>query len=309
MRVAVMGAGAIGCYYGGMMARAGHDVVFIGRPVHVDAINATGLVVETADFKATVPARAAVDTASLAAPDHSPGLMPDLWLVCVKSADTEAAGRDIAGALRPDTAILCLQNGVDNAERLAKEIGYPTISAVVYVGTEMAGPGHVRHHGGGRLVIGPSDASPDLARALEAAGIPTTIDADIDAALWGKLIVNCAYNAMSAVGSIPYGAMITVPGARDLMTAVVTECVAVANALGVTLPADTLEKTLAIATVMPAQFSSTAQDLARGKPTEIDYLNGHVVKKGAALGIATPTNLALQVMVKLAERGRELAKG
>ena len=235
--------------------------------------------------------------------------VPELWLVSVKSADSATAGRDIAVRVGPDTAILSLQNGVDNAARLAAAAGRPVIGAVVYVGTEMAGPGHVRHHGGGRLSIGASAASDMLARLLTEAGIPTTVTADIDAALWGKLIVNSAYNAMSAVAQIPYGAMIAVEGARDVMANVVAECVAVANASGVNLPADVLEKTLAVANNMPGQYSSTAQDLARGKRSEIDYLNGHVVRKGAELGIATPTNLALQVMVKLAERSRELKDG
>jgi 2-dehydropantoate 2-reductase len=181
------------------------------------------------------------------------------------------------------------------------------LAAVVYVGTEMAGPGHVRHHGRGELLIGASAQSEALARALTAADIPTTVAANITEALWSKLITNCAYNALSAVANLPYGPMVAVEGATEIMTAVVDECVAVAKACGVLLPADIVPRTLAVAATMPGQYSSTAQDLRRGKPTEIDFLNGYVARKGAELGVATPTNRALQVMVKLAERSRQIA--
>ena len=167
MQVAVIGAGAVGCYYGGLLLKAGHDVTFIGRQPHVDAINAHGLLLDTKTFKGHLPAKAATDTGALAA--------PDLVLVCVKSADTEQAGRSLAGRLRPETSVLSLQNGVDNATRLAAVTGHAVIPVVVYVGSEMAGPGHVRHHGGGDLAIGASAASEALAQTLQAAGVGVTI--------------------------------------------------------------------------------------------------------------------------------------
>ncbi|MES2197195.1 MAG: ketopantoate reductase family protein [Pseudomonadota bacterium] len=299
MQVAVIGAGAVGCYYGGLLLRAGHDVTFIGRQPHVDAINAHGLLLDIQDFRGHLPARAATDATALAA--------PDLVLVCVKSADTEAAGRALSGHLRPETALLSLQNGVDNAQRLRAVTGHPVIAAVVYVGSEMAAPGHVRHHGGGDLVIGASPASEALAQALRAAGIHTTISADIEAVQWTKLITNCAFNALSAVAGIAYGPMMQVEGAREVIAAAVKEAAEVARACGVTVPPDLGAQIFRIPAAMPNQTSSTAQDLSRGKPSEIDFLNGYVVRKGAELGIATPTNQALQVMVKLAERGKALS--
>ena len=299
MQVAVIGAGAVGCYYGGLLLRAGHDVTFIGRPAHVDAINANGLLLDLKTFKGYLPAKSATDTKTLTS--------PDLVLVCVKSADTEQAGRALAGRLRPDTSVLSLQNGVDNAQRLSAVIGQAVIPAVVYVGSEMAGPGHIRHHGGGDLAIGRSPASEALAQTLEAAGVHTTISDDIEVTLWSKLVINCAFNALSAVADISYGPMLEVAGARDVVTRAVQEAIAVARAHGVSLPDDLLANILNIPTMMPQQKSSTAQDLARGKPSEIDFLNGHVVRKGAELGVPTPTNHALQVMVKLAERSRAVS--
>jgi 2-dehydropantoate 2-reductase len=299
MQVAVIGAGAVGCYYGGLLLRAGHDVTFIGRQTHVDAINAHGLLLDTQSFKGHLPAKAATDAAALAS--------PDLVLFCVKSADTEEAGRSLAGRLRPETSVLSLQNGVDNPQRLQRLTGHPVIPAVVYVGSEMAGPGHVRHHGGGDLTIGASPASEALVQTLDAAGIQTTIADDIETTLWSKLVINCAFNALSAVAGISYGPMLEVEGTRDVVASAVQEAVTVARASGVPMPDDLLERIMKIPAAMPNQMSSTAQDLARGKPSEIDFLNGYVVRKGAELGIPTPTNHALQVMVKLAERRSEMS--
>lgn len=296
MRVAVMGAGAVGCYFGGLLARAGHEVLFIGRPDHVAAINAHGLLMETKTFTAHAPAKASTAAAAID--------QPDLLLFCVKSGDTETAGRTLAERLGSDTIVLSLQNGVDNADRLAAVLERPVLPAIVYAGVEMAGPGHVKHQGGGMLVVGASARSAELATTFSAAGIPTTVRPDIATALWVKLIVNCAYNALSAAGPLPYGPMMQTPGVREVVADAVAECAAVAEACGVPLPADILATTLALADSMPGQMSSTAQDILRGKPTEIDFLNGYVVRKGAELGVATPTNRALQVMVHLAEQGR-----
>jgi 2-dehydropantoate 2-reductase len=300
MQVAVVGAGAVGCYYGGQLLRTGHDVTFIGRQPHVDAINAHGLLLETQGFNGRLPAKAAIDSSSIA--------QPELVLFCVKSADTEDAGRSLAGCLDPRTPVLSLQNGVDNPQRLRRVMGNPVIPAVVYVGSEMAGPGHVKHHGGGRLVIGASLDSGAIAQTLNAAEIETTIVDDIERTQWIKLTTNCAFNALSAVASISYGPMLDVEGTREVVVSAIKECVMVAQACGLSLPEDLAEQILKVPAAMPDQMSSTAQDLARGKPSEIDFLNGYVVHKGAELGIPTPTNHALQLMVKLAERSNELSR-
>jgi 2-dehydropantoate 2-reductase len=162
----------------------------------------------------------------------------------------------------------------------------------------MKGPGHLKHHGRGDLVIGPNV---QVKTWLESAGIPTVVSENIAGELWAKLVANCAYNALSAITQLPYGRMIEGTGVRDVMRDVVEEALAVARASSVQLPADVLAKTYRIAQAMPTQHSSTAQDLARGKPTEIDHLNGYVVRRGEALGIATPANRALHALVKLME--------
>lgn len=293
MKVAVMGAGSVGGFYGAMLARAGHAVTLVGRPVHVDAVQARGLLLEMASFTSHVRMDAATDASALAG--------ADVVLVCVKSADTERAGAEMLPYLDADTAVLCLQNGVDNAARLQDVLGRAVVPAVVYVATEMAGPGHVKHHGRGELVIGPSAVSEALAAAFSDAGVPTEVSDNVIGSLWAKLILNCAYNALSAVSQLPYGKVVQGVGVLEVMADVVGECLAVADAAGVVVPGDVDEAVRNIVRTMPGQLSSTAQDLARGKPSEIDYLNGYVVRQGAALGIPTPVNRVLHAMVKLLE--------
>jgi 2-dehydropantoate 2-reductase len=294
LKVAVMGAGAVGCYYGGMLARAAHEVILIARPQHVDAIERNGLRMETKTFDEQVRLAASADPSAVRG--------ADLVLFCVKSTDTESAGAQIRPHLSRGALVLTLQNGVDNADRLRTVLpAHPVAAAVVYVATEMAGPGHVRHHGRGELVIEPSDAGAAVAQALTAAGVPTEVSDNVRGALWMKLIINCAYNAISAIAQRPYGENVQGEGVQDVMRDVVDECVAVARAEGVQLPGDVDAAVRKIVDTMPTQSSSTAQDLARGKRTEIDYLNGLVVRRGKALGIATPANRVLWALVKLLE--------
>lgn len=293
MKVAVMGAGAVGCYFGAMLARAGHDITLIARPQHVEAVRHHGLMLESRTFTGHIPMQATTDASGVEG--------ADVVLFCVKSPDTESAGRAIAPFLKAEAAILSLQNGVDNAERLRAVTGRIAIPAVVYVAAEMAGPGHVKHNGRGELIIGPSAASDEIARQFSEAAVPTTVSDKVTSELWVKLVTNCAYNALSAVAELPYGPLLQIEGVTDVMRAVIGECETVARALDIPLPATLRDSILSLAASMPEQYSSTAQDLMRGKPTEIDHLNGYVVRKGAALGIPTPTNLALQVMVKARE--------
>jgi len=294
LKVAVMGAGAVGCYYGGMLARAGHEVVLIARPQHVETIARDGLRMQTTTFDEQVRLAASSEPSAVQG--------AQLVLFCVKSTDTESAGALIRPHLAPDALVLTLQNGVDNADRLRTVLPQRAVAAaVVYVATEMAGPGHVKHHGRGELVIEPASASEAVAQALIAAGMPTEISSNVRGALWAKLILNCAYNAVSAIAQLPYGKTVAGEGIKDVMHDVVAECLAVAQAEGVQVAGDVYAAVAKLAGSMPSQFSSTAQDLARGKRSEIDYLNGLIVRRGEALGIATPANRVLWALVKLIE--------
>jgi 2-dehydropantoate 2-reductase len=305
----VVGAGAVGGFFGAMLARAGHRVTLIGRPAHVQAIERDGLQLEMAGRVEAVPIGAST---SLEAVQGA-----DLVLFCVKSTDTESVAREIAPHLDARALVLSLQNGVENAPTIAKQVRATVVPAVVYVATAMPGPGRVSHHGRGDLVVGALERKAnldpafvrrlhDLVEHFASAQVPVRISADVMAELWSKLMVNCAYNAISGLAQASYGRLAALADVRELQRAVVAEVCALAAAEGIELPLgpalDAMER---IAPTMPAQLSSTAQDMARGKPSEIDHLNGFVARRGRELGIPTPANQALFALVKLVEAGRE----
>jgi 2-dehydropantoate 2-reductase len=267
--------------------------MLIGRPQHVEAIERQGLRLETQTFDEHIRVAASTEGSAVQG--------AQLVLFCVKSNDTESGAAAIKPHLAPDALVLSLQNGVENADRLRGLLPQEVVAAVVYVGTEMAGPGHVRHHGRGELVIEQSKASDDVARALIAAGVPTDISNNVRGALWAKLILNCAYNALSAITQLPYGRLVKGEGVTVVMRDLVDECLAVAKADGVTIPGDVDVAVRKIAETAAGQYASTAQDLARGKRSEIDHLNGLIVRRGEALGVATPANRLLHAIVKLIE--------
>ncbi len=293
MKSAILGAGAVGCYYGGMLARAGREVVLIGRPAHVEAINRDGLDMETQTFREHVKVAARTDPGGIAG--------ASMVLYCVKSTDTAQAAAEMAPHLAPGAIVLSLQNGYDNAERLQAALGRPVHPAVVYVATEMAGPGHLRHHGRGELVIGPFDGGTEVVAEFALAGVPVTVSDNVAGALWAKLIINCAYNGLSAITQLPYGPIARGEGIAGVMEDIVAECLAVAHADGVTVPGDIRAAVAGIAMSMATQKSSTAHDIARGRKSEIDHINGYVLKRGAALGIATPVNRTIHALVRLLE--------
>jgi len=308
--IAVLGAGAVGGFFGAMLARAGHPVTLIARQAHAQAIERDGLRLQMAGRVESIRVPARTDIAAVAG--------ADLVLFCVKSTNTELAAREMAPHLADDALVLSLQNGVENAATIARHVRQAVVPAVVYVATAMPEPGLVAHHGRGDLVIGPIDAKAAqdaaLAQRLQAlvdlfatAQVPVRISADVMAELWSKLMVNCAYNAISGIAQAAYGKLAALAEVRELQETVVREVVALAEAEGVNLPLEpALDAMRKIAGAMPAQLSSTAQDMARGKPSEIDHLNGFVARRGAALGVATPANQALHALVRLieSERGR-----
>ena len=302
-RVAVVGAGAVGGYFGGMLARAGAHVTLIGRPVHVDVWMRDGLFLDAVTFQESIPVEASTEI--------SASRDADLVLVTVKTLDTEETARQLARHVRGDALVVSLQNGVDNVERMRAAAALDPIGAVVYVASSMPSPGRVEHRGRGDLIIGdlPGRSGPlrdaDVARVsawFEAAGVPCRVSADIEADLWTKLITNAGLNAISAVVHATYGDIVAIPESRQTIRQVVEECVAVARASGVSLPAhDFAQSVMDFAERVGRVYASTAQDLDRGKRTEIDALNGFVVRRGAELDVATPVNQALLALVKLRE--------
>jgi 2-dehydropantoate 2-reductase len=302
--VAVVGAGALGCLFGGMLARAGAAVTLIGRPAHVDAISRDGLRFDSRGAPSIIPVAATVDIAAVRG--------ARLVLFCVKSSDTDDAARAMAPHLPGEAVVISLQNGVDNVERIGAQVPNVVLPGLVYVAAQMTGPGSVHHTGGGSLTIGQLDMLrrgnrsdrrrlEEIAALFTGAGIKVTISDTIEVDLWTKLVMNCAYNAISALTGSQYGRMVALAEIRAVMADAVNEVVAVATRKGVHLPDNLAEAAIRLADGMPVTISSTAQDLLRGRRTEIDHLNGYVVREGEALGIATPVNRTLNALVKLAE--------
>jgi 2-dehydropantoate 2-reductase len=302
-RVAVLGAGAVGSFFGGMLARAGVPVMLIGRASHAEAIAAHGLIIES--FRFPKPERVRVEAATSAEAVGGAQIV----LLCVKTLDTESAAQAIAPHLAPGAVVVSMQNGVDNVARIRAASGIDALGAAVYVAAEMVAPGHVKHTGRGDLIVGPFPGSSHAPAAIERvaqcfarAGMQCRVAEDIRGSLWMKMLMNCAYNAISALGRSRYGRMTARAEIREIMRHAIEEAVAVARADAIPLPVENFVETgWKLTETMGNATSSTAQDVARGKKTEIDSLNGYIVRRGGALGIPTPVNQTLHGLIKLLE--------
>ena len=235
----------------------------------------------------------------------------DLVLFCVKSTDSASVALEIAPYLAPNALIMSLQNGVENAALIAQHVPHAVIPSVVYVATEIPAPGFVKHNGRGDLVIGtmkvsrlsdPQKTLNEIVVLFDSAQVPVQISQNVMAELWSKLMINCAFNAISGLAQIQYEKLAALESVRSTQVALVREVIAVAHADGIHLSEPVaLQAVAQISITMGSQKSSTAQDMARFKPSEIDHLNGFIVRRGQELGVATPVNQALFALVKLVE--------
>ena len=298
-KIAVVGAGAVGGYFGGLLARAGAPVVMIGRPVFVEAVKKSGLFLDTLQLQESVRVEASTELSAVRG--------AEIVLFCVKTTDNATTARALAPLLVPGALVLSMQNGVDNVEQIRVAAPIDVLPAVVYVAASVPEPGRVKHVGRGDLVIGPENGKTKRFAALfSRAQVPCRISENIEGELWTKLVWNCALNAVSALGRAKYGQIASSSDTWKVVETAVYEVLAVARAAGIHPPGledpkVALAGALKIATQMAEALSSTGQDLNRGKRTEIDSLNGYISRRGAELGVRTPVNHALFALVKLAE--------
>jgi 2-dehydropantoate 2-reductase len=284
-----------------MLARAGVPVVMIGRPSFVEAVCRSGLQLDSFRFQDTVHPQVSTELAAAAG--------AKVVLFCVKTTDTASVSKQLAAILQAESVVVSLQNGVNNAEEIRAASGLEALPAVVYVAASVPAPGTIKHLGRGDLVVGPpNERTEKIARLFQSATVPCRISENMEGELWTKLIWNCALNAVSALGRVTYGEIIANAEARKIIEATVHETLNVARAKGVHPPGledpkAAIAGSFKIADQMSGTRSSTAQDLARGKHTEIDSLNGYVARLGAALGVPTPVNHTLYTLVKLYESG------
>ena len=304
MRVLVVGAGGVGGYFGARLARAGTPVTFLARGAHLEAMRRDGLRVRSAvDGEWTVAVDAVGDVA---------GRPPnDVVLFCVKSFDTETAALAIRPVVGPDTAVVSLQNGVDNEETLDRILGRGhAVGGVAYVFATVASPGVIAHSLAGRIVMGELDGRPSgrlepLRSALTAAGVPADVVGDIRRALWEKYLLISAQAGTTALTRAPIGVIRAVPETWRMYRMIVEELAAVAQAAGVPLTDGVTDSILTAAEgLAPEALSSLYHDLVQGRRLELEALHGHAVRLGQRLGVPTPTVLAVYAALKPHVDGR-----
>ena len=300
MRIAVLGAGGIGGYYGGRLAKAGHDVVLLARGAHLEALQQRGLTLRTPEGELTLPVAAAAD---------GRGLAPvDLVLFCVKAFDTEAGARTIAPLVSSDTTVLTVQNGLDRADALATALGgaKAVLAGAVYAALQLAGPGIVARTGPeARIAFGepggaPSERTERLAAALREAGLPHEVSPDIDRVLWAKFLFITGIGAVTALARAGIGALRESEEARALLAASCAEIVAVAQAEGAPLAPEAATAALAQSSTLPGPWrSARARDLEEGRRPEVEALSGAVVARGRRAGVPTPVHQTIAACLSL----------
>jgi 2-dehydropantoate 2-reductase len=301
MRILVVGPGAIGSLFAGMLTSGGHEVWLLGRRREVvDTINREGITIQqvwTGDTR-LIPVRATIDPG-----DAAPA---ELVVMCVKCPGVLQATRDALPAAGDGTVFLTTQNGLGSVDTMASVAGRERVLAgVTSNGTTLLGPGSIRHSWMGDTTIGELDGQETerlerVAEALRQSGIKVAVSQLMDQPIWTKLVANCAMSPLAALLRVTNGQLVERPEARELLRAVVREVVSVAEVKGVTLPpfSGIVEKVEANCRNNATNKMSMLQDVERGAPTEIDYINGAVVREGEAVGVPTPINWALTKLVK-----------
>lgn len=301
MRVLVMGSGGLGGYYGGILARQGHDVTFIARGAHLDALRERGLTVKTDEetFHLT-PVRAVAD------PSETAGNF-DLVIFTVKGYDAESAATALRPAIGPQTAVLTLLNGVDSAEQLSAILGAEHVLAgTTFIRSTLAEPGVIEQMGTLRRVVfgeatgGPSPRVERIAAALREVGLDVDVPADSRVAVWEKFVMQAPHATMTSVCMMPCGPIRETPEGEALYRALIAEAVAVGRASGVALPADAEETAMQVVwRFLYEQKTSMSIDYERGNRVELEQLTGAVSRRGRAVGVPTPTFDVLYGVLKV----------
>ncbi|BBO77918.1 2-dehydropantoate 2-reductase [Desulfosarcina widdelii] len=300
MKIAMIGAGAMGSLFGALLAEAGETVTLLDiRKDHVDSINANGLIIEDGYQRRTVKITATTD------PDQI-GIV-DLSFVFVKSTHTADVVRTAAELSGSEGWVLTLQNGMGNIETLSERIDpLRIIAGTTSHGATLLAPGKIRHAGIGETVIGPWEktimfGAKIIAERFNQAGIITRTVADVQSMLWSKLFINVGINAITALTGISNGQLLDLEQTRQISREAVYEAVSVARAMGITIQEDPVEKTFLAATATAHNRSSMGQDVDKRRPTEIHAINGFIVRMAQQLGVQVPVNRTLTSLIETLE--------
>jgi 2-dehydropantoate 2-reductase len=297
MKIAVIGAGAMGSLFGALLSEAGQEVSLLDiRRDHVDAVNADGLVVEKEGVRRRVRIRATRD---------ADGIGPtDLCIVFVKSTHTAEAAPTVARLAGPSARVLTLQNGMGNAEALAEALDPARIIAgTTSHGATFLGAGAIRHAGSGETVIGPWSGqgmagAEAVAEVFDQACIATRVVAQVRSVMWAKLFINVGINAITALTGIKNGQLLDLEQTRQLSRDAVEEAIAVAAAQGIAIEGDPVEKVFQVAEATGANRSSMGQDVDGRRLTEIGAINGFIVREAQKAGVPAPVNRTLATLVE-----------
>jgi len=303
MRVGIYGTGGAGGYFGARLALGGHDVTFIARGAHLEAIRASGLILETPEGEFTArPAKASDDAAALSD--------AEVVILGVKAWQVRAAAEALKPVLAPAAFVVPLQNGVEAASELTEVLGKgPVLGGLCVTFSWISALGRIRSIGGinairfAELDSRPSERVERLSQAFAAAGVKADVPADIHQALWEKFLIVTAFGGVGAVSRAPIGVMRTMPETQRMLEQCVAETAAVARARGVALAQTAVADTmLSIDQAAPAATASLQRDIAEGRPSELDYWNGAVVRLGREAGVATPTHAFITDVLQPQER-------
>jgi 2-dehydropantoate 2-reductase len=297
LRLVILGAGAIGSLIGGLLSEVGEDVTLIGRPAHIRAIRSYGLHIDGVAGRKKIRVKAEVAPSKVGE--------ADVVICTVKAYDTRKAAADAKPLISKESIFLCLQNGLDVEKEAAREISAERIArGITNNGSELIRPGYVKHTGLGDTIIGyPSEKWQSriskLAEAMSSAGLPTKVTNKIDEIVLSKVLTNVGINALGAITHLKNGDIVRNPLLKDLMRSAIEEAVRVVAKLGTPIvDEDILEKTFRVAEATAENKNSMLQDVENRKKTEIDFINGAIVRIGEEMGVPTPINSTLTALVK-----------
>lgn len=304
MKIIIAGAGAVGGYYGGVLANAGHDVFFIARGAQLAALRERGLAVKSINGDFALPSPKCGENADSFGP-------ADLTLVCFKSYDTAKTLDLYKAGVGPDTLIVSLQNGVDNEDVIAGRYGADKVlGGVSFIGSRVESPGVILHTAASAIAIGElgggvTDRVKKIGEVFEKAGVKCKVSGDIKRDMWGKTIWNIGFNALCAILECSAQEAIRFDETRSAVRSAMLEWIAVAQAVGVDLTTDMADKHIERTVTAGEVIPSMLQDKRAGRRMEVDTFNGKAVELGLRLGVGTPVNTLLTAIIRFWNDSRE----
>ena len=303
MKILVFGSGAVGGYYGARLTKGGNDLYFVARGKQLEAMQTGGLHIESIQGNMEIQANASerFDTID----------QLDLILVCVKVGDTPSIIPQVREQAGKDTTVISLQNGVDGVTMLKEAVPCENIiDGIAFIGSNLYEYGKIRHTAAGSITIGElngekSERAERIRKIFDDAGIECRVTSKIHSAKWEKLIWNAGFNGLAAITDVPVGKLLSFEPTRKIVIGLMQEVIAIARKMDIEINPGSIERHLAVSEKMDNVIPSMLQDVRGGKKTEIDFINGKIVREGERLGIPVPYNESIWASVSMLDTKRE----